>query len=297
MNETPETIPSTQLKNLSDYLNDITSNVPELHLSVLPKAIGDCASVFLEYKKMKIDSNQFNKKCKIINNYLQNQAKNQKKEIQSNHKTKMAQIDADMTKELTEAQVTDHIESAKTEASRQMELANIEAARQTELAKTAAVKEMTINGIRTYKETKITEINEKTKIALSEIEQRTQVAMEAIKRQEAIKIMELENDYDLKKMKLDTKKYEFDQRLKEESKKFQSKYSFAIQEQKQRHQSLDELRNVCRFIGGKIQKGKASAKDYEFYGDLMNLQIALLSENNNFVQSICRLFTEEIVNC
>ena len=40
--------------------------LPDLHLSVLPSVISDCATVFMEYKKMKIDEDQFNKKCKII---------------------------------------------------------------------------------------------------------------------------------------------------------------------------------------------------------------------------------------
>lgn len=102
---TPETIPSVEIENLSNYLNNVSERAPKLHLSILPSIFSNCASVFMEYKKMKIDNTQFNKKCRIINDYLQGQNRNQKKSLQLSHKEKMREIDAYKRTRLTELAV------------------------------------------------------------------------------------------------------------------------------------------------------------------------------------------------
>lgn len=90
---TPETVPSVEIQDLSNYLNDISTKVPKLNLSILPRAINDCATIFMEYKKMKIDDKQFNNKCKVINDYLQGQIKNQNMSIKFSHEERMHELD------------------------------------------------------------------------------------------------------------------------------------------------------------------------------------------------------------
>lgn len=102
---TPETIPSAEIENLSNYLNNVSERTPKLHLSILPSIVSNCASVFMEYKKMKIDNTQFNKKCRIINDYLQGQNRNQKMSLQLSHKEKLREIDAYKRTRLTELAV------------------------------------------------------------------------------------------------------------------------------------------------------------------------------------------------
>lgn len=103
---TPETIPCVQIQDLSNYLNDISKKLPDLHLSVLPSVISDCATVFMEYKKMKIDEDQFNKKCKIINDYFQNQSQNQRTGMRFSHKEEMARIKAEKSAKLAQTEAT-----------------------------------------------------------------------------------------------------------------------------------------------------------------------------------------------
>lgn len=112
---TPETVPSAEIQNLSDYLNDISTRVPKLHLSILPNIVSDCATVFMEYKKMKIDNKQFNKKCKLINDYIQGQSRNQKMSIEFNHEQKMHEIDTYKTTKLAELDVKKEVSISKIE--------------------------------------------------------------------------------------------------------------------------------------------------------------------------------------
>ncbi len=122
----PETIPSAEVQNLSDYLNKISTKQPELHLSVLPGIVRDCASVFWEFKKMKIDHSQFNKKCKIIDDYLSIQAENQRMDMKFRNAQKMQEIEANRTIELEKINTYKITKLAELEVQREISITDIE---------------------------------------------------------------------------------------------------------------------------------------------------------------------------
>ncbi len=102
---TPETIPSVEVQGLSNYLNEISAKASDLHLSIIPNVVKDCASVFMDYKKMKIDNEQFNKKCRIIDDCLRGQIRNQEMSINFNYLQEMQKIDAMKEIKLMEIEV------------------------------------------------------------------------------------------------------------------------------------------------------------------------------------------------
>lgn len=123
---TPETIPSVEVQNLSNFLNEVSTKEPKLHLSILPNIVSDCASVFLEFKKLKIDNAQFNKKCKILDDYLRGQTKNQKMGIEFSHIQKMEEINANRTVELEKIDAYRTTKLAELEVEREVSISKIE---------------------------------------------------------------------------------------------------------------------------------------------------------------------------
>lgn len=174
---TPETIPSVEVQNLSNYLNNISTKEPKLHLSILPSIVSDCASVFMEFKKMKIDNAQFNKKCRILDDYLRGQTRNQKMSIEFNHIQKLEEINANRT----------------------VELEKIDAYRTAKLAKLEKEREVSIS-----------EIEHNTQRTLAEIESNERIRMQEIRADYEKKRMEQDNDlYKFKKeLKEESRKFD-----------------------------------------------------------------------------------------
>ncbi len=108
---------------------------PKLHLSILPNLISDCASVFMEYKKMKIDNDQFNKKCRIIDNSLQSQMKNQRESIELNYRQKMQEINANKTTKLFELEAEKEVSLSKIEYRTRKALEEISSNERMQIAK------------------------------------------------------------------------------------------------------------------------------------------------------------------
>lgn len=158
---TPETIPSLEVQNLSNYLNEISTKVPNLHLSILPNIVRDCASVFMEYKKMKIDKAQFNKKCRILDDYLRGQTRNQKMSIEFSHLEKIDEINAN----------------------REIKMEQIDAYKTTKLAE-----------LEKQREVSILEIEHKTRRTLEEIESIERIRMAEIRADYERKRREQDND-------------------------------------------------------------------------------------------------------
>lgn len=144
---TPETIPSSEVQNLSNYLNEISTKVPNLHLSILPNIVSDCAFIFMEFKRMKIDNAQFNKKCKILDDYLRGQTRNQKMSIELSHLQKMEEINA----------------------TREIKLEQIDAYKTTKLAELDAEREVSILEIEHNTRRTLEEIRSNERIRMAEI--------------------------------------------------------------------------------------------------------------------------------
>lgn len=123
---TPETIPSVEVQNLSNFLNEISTQEPKLHLSILPNIVRDCASVFMEFKKMKINNAQFNKKCRILDDYLRGQNKNQKLSMEFNHRQIMKEINANREIELEKIAAYKTTKLAELEIKREISISQIE---------------------------------------------------------------------------------------------------------------------------------------------------------------------------
>lgn len=112
---TPETVPSVEIQNLSSYLSNVSKEAPKLKLSIFPSVVRDCTTIFIEYKKMKIEDKQFTKKCMIINRYLENQSSNQELGKKLNHEQIMYEIETYRTTEINKSNVKRDIAIAQIE--------------------------------------------------------------------------------------------------------------------------------------------------------------------------------------
>lgn len=177
----PENIPLVEVQNLSNYLNDISAKEPKLHLSILPNIVSDCASVFMEFKKMKIDNAQFNQKCRILDDYLRGQIKNQKISIESDHIQKMQEIN---TKRI-------------------IELEKIDTYRTTKLAELEKEREVSIS-----------EIEHNTQRTLAEIKSNEKIRMEEIRVDYEKKRREQDNDLYKFQTELKEESRKFDKKYK-----------------------------------------------------------------------------------
>lgn len=122
----PENLPSTELLDFSNYLNTVSTKIPELNLSVLPSAIADFANIIMAFRQQKIDKDQFNKKCKIINDCFQMQSDNKKLELKANYSKEMKKLEVYKTTKLAELNIQKETALSKIEEYKNIRYKEIE---------------------------------------------------------------------------------------------------------------------------------------------------------------------------